>query len=125
MVTVAAIVVGLGMAAAGCGRYSIGALKAQKAYKDGNDLYKASQWKEAAEKYEYVLQQGFRDHIGMSPTAYLRRVRLARAHDQLHRGEGTVAEVAYRWGFTHLGRFATAYASIYGVTPSTTRSTRT
>ncbi|MEX1127103.1 MAG: tetratricopeptide repeat protein [Vicinamibacterales bacterium] len=57
MVTVAAIVVGLGMAAAGCGRYSIGALKAQKAYKDGNDLYKASQWERAAEKYEYVLQQ--------------------------------------------------------------------
>jgi transcriptional regulator GlxA family with amidase domain len=72
-----------------------------------------------------TLQQGFRDHIGMSPTAYLRRVRLARAHDQLQRGEGTVAEVAYRWGFTHLGRFATAYASVYGVTPSSTRSTRT
>jgi tetratricopeptide (TPR) repeat protein len=57
MVTVAAIVVGLGMATAGCGRYSIGALKAQKAYKDANELYKTSQWKEAAAKYEYVLQQ--------------------------------------------------------------------
>ena len=57
MVTVAAIVVGLAGATAGCGRYSISALKAQKAYKDANALYKGSNWKDAAAKYEYVLQQ--------------------------------------------------------------------
>ena len=45
------------VAAAGCGKYSIPKLKAQKAYKEANDLYRASQWKEAAAKYEYVLQQ--------------------------------------------------------------------
>ena len=56
-VTAAAIVVTLGVGTAGCGRYSIGALKAQKAYKDANELYKSSDWKEAAAKYEYVLQQ--------------------------------------------------------------------
>ena len=56
-VTVAAIVVGLAAASAGCGRYSIGSLKAQKAYKDANELYKSSDWKDAAAKYEYVLQQ--------------------------------------------------------------------
>ena len=70
------------------------------------------------------LQQGFRDHIGMSPIAYLRRVRLARAHDDLLRDGTTVAQTAHRWGFTHLGRFAAAYASVYGVAPSLTRSTR-
>ena len=57
MVTVAAIVVGLATATAGCGRYSISSLKAQKAYKDANELYKSSDWKDAAAKYEYVLQQ--------------------------------------------------------------------
>ena len=56
-VTAVVIVVGLGLATAGCGRYSIGALKAQKAYKDANELYRGSNWKEAAGKYEYVLQQ--------------------------------------------------------------------
>jgi tetratricopeptide (TPR) repeat protein len=56
-VTAAAIVVTLAVGAAGCGRYSIGALRAQKAYKDANELYKSSDWREAAEKYEYVLQQ--------------------------------------------------------------------
>ena len=51
-----ALVIGVGMASAGCGRYSITSLKAQKAYKDANNLYKGSDWKGAAEKYEYVLQ---------------------------------------------------------------------
>lgn len=56
-VTAAAVVIAVGLGTAGCGRYSIGALKAQKAYKDANELYKGSDWKDAAAKYEYVLQQ--------------------------------------------------------------------
>ncbi|MCY1136481.1 AraC family transcriptional regulator [Actinoplanes sp. Pm04-4] len=71
------------------------------------------------------LQQGFRDHVGLAPTAYLRRVRLERAHsDLLSDGGDTVARVAHRWGFTHLGRFAAAYASVYGVAPSAARERR-
>ena len=56
-VTVAALVVAVGVGTAGCGKYSLNALRAQKAYKEANDLYKGSDWKEAAAKYEYVLQQ--------------------------------------------------------------------
>lgn len=51
-----ALVLGLSLAAAGCGKYSMNALKAQKAYKEGNDLYKGQDWKGAAAKYEYALQ---------------------------------------------------------------------
>lgn len=54
--TTAALVISVGLGSAACGRYSFTALKAQKAYKDANTLYKGSNWKEAAEKYEYVLQ---------------------------------------------------------------------
>ncbi len=57
MLTATAIVVAVGVATAGCGRYSVGALKGQKAYKDANELYRTSQWKDAAAKYEYVLKQ--------------------------------------------------------------------
>ncbi|HVL67268.1 MAG TPA: tetratricopeptide repeat protein [Vicinamibacterales bacterium] len=53
----AALVVSVGIGTAGCGRYSLNALRAQKAYKEANDLYKASKWADAAAKYEYVLQQ--------------------------------------------------------------------
>lgn len=68
------------------------------------------------------LQAAFAEHIGMSPTAYLRRVRLARAHQDLRAaqpGDGrTVADIAYRWGFGHVPRFAAAYRERYGVPPS-------
>jgi tetratricopeptide (TPR) repeat protein len=56
-VAAATLVVGVGVGAAGCGKYSLSSLRAQKAYKEANELYKGSDWKDAAAKYEYVLQQ--------------------------------------------------------------------
>jgi transcriptional regulator GlxA family with amidase domain len=69
------------------------------------------------------LQEGFRQHVGVSPMAYLRRVRLEHAHAELSEprdGQRSVAAVAHRWGFGHLGRFAAAYRERYGVSPSDT-----
>ena len=54
---VTALVVGVGLGTAACGRYSLDGLKAQKAYKEANDLYRGSDWKGAAAKYEYVLEK--------------------------------------------------------------------
>ncbi len=50
-----ALVLGLSMAAAGCGKYSVGTLKAIKAFKDGNLAYAQKDWKKAVEKYETVV----------------------------------------------------------------------
>jgi AraC-like DNA-binding protein len=66
------------------------------------------------------LQQGFADQMGMSPMAYLRVVRLERVRHDLIEGSGAVGDVAYRWGFTHLGRFADAYRRRFAETPSHT-----
>ena len=70
-----------------------------------------------------ALQAGFAEHVGTSPTAYLRSVRLARAHADLAAADPatvTVADVARRWGFAHLGRFAGTYRRAYGCSPSET-----
>jgi AraC-like DNA-binding protein len=70
-----------------------------------------------------ALQAIFHRHTGLTPIAYLREVRLACAHDVLRRcrpGQTTVAQVANRWGFGHLGRFAAAYRERYGTAPSQT-----
>ncbi len=60
----------------------------------------------------------------MTPTAYLRRVRLDHAHRELvgaADGDGlTVTEVAYRWGFSSPSRFAERYRAAFGVAPSQT-----
>jgi AraC-like DNA-binding protein len=70
-----------------------------------------------------VLQESFRRHVGVSPLAYLRRLRLDGVHLELSRSDPwqvNVSEVAYRWGFTHLGRFAGAYRARFGESPSQT-----
>jgi AraC-like DNA-binding protein len=67
-----------------------------------------------------TLQEGFQRHLGMSPMAYVRMIRLRRAHRDLRSADpahSTVAAVAHRWGFTHLGRFAAAHKTMFGETP--------
>jgi AraC-like DNA-binding protein len=66
------------------------------------------------------LQQGFQRHLGTSPMAYLREVRLRRAHQTLLESDPsttTVTSVAHRWGFNHVGRFAAAHAGRYREMP--------
>jgi len=67
------------------------------------------------------LQQGFREHVGMSPMQYLRRTRLDRARRDLLHTSDSVTDIAYRWGFAHPGRFARLHREQFGVTPSEAR----
>ncbi|WP_327654657.1 helix-turn-helix transcriptional regulator [Streptomyces sp. NBC_00483] len=67
-----------------------------------------------------ALQYAFRRHLDTTPLAYLRRVRLAHAHDELRDSDpasATVTAIAARWGFHHSGRFAALYRDAYGRTP--------
>ncbi|GAA4758370.1 AraC family transcriptional regulator [Citricoccus nitrophenolicus] len=67
-----------------------------------------------------TLQVGFRQHLGTTPVAELRRIRLEGARQELAAGRPgtTVADVARRWGFHHAGRFAIHFAQAYGDSPS-------
>jgi AraC-like DNA-binding protein len=67
------------------------------------------------------LQQGFREHVGMTPMEFVRATRLERARRDLREGDGSVTDVALRWGFNHPGRFADAYRDRFGELPSETR----
>jgi transcriptional regulator GlxA family with amidase domain len=68
-----------------------------------------------------ALQEAFRQHLDTTPMAYLKSIRLARAHADLRRSSvedgTTVAAVAYRWGFGNLGRFAADYRQEFGRSP--------
>ncbi|NUU07869.1 AraC family transcriptional regulator [Leifsonia sp. C5G2] len=69
------------------------------------------------------LQEGFSRSLGTTPMAYLRRLRLEETRRDLSEavpGTVSVTEVASRWGFVHLGRFAAAYARAFGERPSET-----
>ena len=69
------------------------------------------------------LQEGFRRSLDTTPMAYLRGLRLEKVHQELAAADPaavSVTEVATRWGFVHLGRFAAAYSRAFGERPSAT-----
>lgn len=74
-----------------------------------------------------AVQIAFRRHLDTTPTAYLRRVRLDRAHHQLKAaspGDGTtVTAVAARWGYASPSQFTSRYRQVYGQLPRQTLQT--
>ena len=70
-----ALIASLGLALAGCAQ--IGQVRAMKAFKDGNKLYAASDWKAAAAKYEEAIQ--------MDPNNSTIYFYLANSYDNMYR----------------------------------------
>jgi AraC-like DNA-binding protein len=70
-----------------------------------------------------AIQVAFRRHLGITPMAYLRRVRLDAARAELLNavpGKGlTVTAVASRWGWARPSRFAADFRAAYGQHPYT------
>lgn len=66
------------------------------------------------------LQYCFQETLGINPVAYLRALRLNAVRRELRLGTQGVQEVAARWGFWHLSRFASDYRTLFGETPSQT-----
>lgn len=73
---------------------------------------------------ERTLQYTFRDTLDMTPGAYLRVLRLNRARAMVldpAYGAESVTQIAMRWGFFHLGRFAGDYRRMFLEGPADTR----
>lgn len=70
------------------------------------------------------LYASFRDHLGVSPMARLKQMRLEAARSQLLQGGASVTDVALACGFTHLGQFSADYRRCYGERPSDTLAGR-
>lgn len=77
---------------------------------------------EAAGVSPRTLFRDFKKEIGASPMEVLREERLERIRQELSdpQPETSVTEVAFQWGFNHLGRLAAVYRDRYGETPSDT-----
>lgn len=77
----------------------------------------------AADVTPRAIQYAFREHMDTTPLEYLRRIRLERAHRELKSADpayDTVTSIAGRCGFSHPGRFSSAYKQVFGTEPSRT-----
>jgi AraC-like DNA-binding protein len=110
----------------GVGRVSPAALRRAVAYIDAHsrEPITLADIADAAGTTGRAVQAAFQRHYGLTPTGYLRRVRLDGAHHDLKAADptagATVAAVAARWGFADNKRFTTYYRDQYGVLPSQT-----
>lgn len=70
-----------------------------------------------------TLHEAFRTYRGTSPMVYLKNIRLERVRVDLLRTQGNVSvtDVAMKWHFYQLGRFAGEYRRRFGEKPSDTQ----
>jgi AraC-like DNA-binding protein len=72
-----------------------------------------------------TLFKHFRAATGLSPLAYVRKLRFERVRTELMRdADVPVSRIAADWGFTHMGRFAEGYRELFGEVPSASRRRR-
>ncbi|WP_396433520.1 helix-turn-helix domain-containing protein [Limnohabitans sp.] len=66
------------------------------------------------------LNYGFQDVLGTTPVKYLRALRLNHVRRALRQAEPgtTVQDVAWQWGFWHMGQFAHDYKKLFDELPS-------
>ena len=72
---------------------------------------------------ERTLHHGFKERYGISPKAYMLRLRLNGVRQDLlaNRDKKPVSDSAVQWGFFHFGRFSAQYKQMFGELPSKTQ----
>ncbi|MEV4923807.1 helix-turn-helix transcriptional regulator [Streptomyces roseoverticillatus] len=79
---------------------------------------------EAAACSPRTISSAFRDRLGLSPLSYVRNLRLDRIRADILASTDSVGTIAYRWGVSHLGRFAAEYRGRFAELPSGTAARR-
>lgn len=72
---------------------------------------------------ERTLRYAFEENLGVSPKAFVNFIRLNRVRRDLRNtdpSEKSISDIANRWGFWHLGQFASDYRKHFGELPSET-----
>ena len=90
---------------------------------EAEPLLKISEIGAALHTSRRMLRECSKKHLGMSPSRYLRLRAMQRVRRALrceHPDTATVSEIARRYGFHNLGRFAANYRALYGEMPSAT-----
>ncbi len=89
-----------------------------------SDCFSDIDWNELSERFEIPQRTLFRhlkDKTGLTPENYLKRLRLISARKKLRETDILITHIAFDCGFSNSNHFATAYKSVFGITPSQER----
>ena len=62
-----------------------------------------------------------KETLGISPSGFIRLMRLEKANQLLAADAGNVSEIAYKVGYNDPKHFSRVFKQVYGVTPSTVK----
>jgi AraC family ethanolamine operon transcriptional activator len=70
-----------------------------------------------------TLERAFKEQFGVSPKRYVISSRLCGVRRALldHSDDRSITDIAFDWGFWHMGKFASDYNTLFGQLPSQTR----
>jgi len=74
-----------------------------------------------------TLEYGFAELLEVAPMSYLKSVRLSRTYKDLKASKSvgvSIAKIANRWGFRHMGQFSRDYRLLFNESPSATQARR-
>lgn len=89
------------------------------------DCFSDINWHDLSEQFGVPLRTLFRhlkEKTGMTPDNYLKRLRLISARKKIRETDISITNIAFDCGFSNSNYFATAYKSVFGITPSTERT---
>ncbi len=66
----------------------------------------------------FHFQRLFQAEVGLTPAAYVRKRRISEVVRSLDKGEGNIAELAFRWGFNSKENFTRAFRKEHGILPT-------
>ena len=84
----------------------------------GNGEFGVEDLADALSQSRSTVYRRLRDHLGQSPSAFIREIRLQQGARLLRNDEGTVSEIAYAVGFKSVSYFSKSFGDQYGVVPS-------
>ena len=84
----------------------------------GNEEFGVEDLADALSQSRSTVYRRLRDHLGQSPSAFIREIRLQQGARLLRNDEGTVSEIAYAVGFKSVSYFSKSFGDHYGVVPS-------
>lgn len=89
------------------------------------DCFSDINWHDLSEQFGVPLRTLFRhlkEKTGMTPDNYLKRLRLISARKKIRETDISITNIAFDCGFSNSNHFATAYKSVFGISPSTERA---